>query len=76
MDIFGKLRAMPPPKRYWQAKIERNIKRDRRVTKSLTTDGWIVLRFWEHDVFGKTDKVVEGITSALRDRTIKRRRTD
>lgn len=35
---------------YWSAKIERNKARDRLVSKSLTHDGWRVLRIWEHEL--------------------------
>lgn len=32
---------------YWQAKISRNQKRDRRVNRQLRGLGWSVVRFWE-----------------------------
>lgn len=35
---------------YWEQKIKRNRERDREVTKYLTKDGWIVIRFWEHSL--------------------------
>ena len=31
---------------FWIPKIERNMERDREVTKALEEDGWVVLRFW------------------------------
>jgi DNA mismatch endonuclease (patch repair protein) len=34
-------------KDYWQQKISRNKKRDRAVTKTLTSNGWTVIRIWE-----------------------------
>jgi DNA mismatch endonuclease (patch repair protein) len=33
---------------YWTAKIARNHKKDRQVTKQLKQEGWLVLRIWEH----------------------------
>lgn len=33
---------------YWQAKIERNRKRDRQVSRALRQQGWRVIRVWEH----------------------------
>jgi DNA mismatch endonuclease Vsr len=33
-------------KKFWISKIERNMERDRFVTKNLKKSGWIVLRFW------------------------------
>lgn len=33
---------------YWRAKVDRNVARDRRVTRELRGAGWAVLRVWEH----------------------------
>jgi DNA mismatch endonuclease (patch repair protein) len=35
---------------YWLPKLRRNIVRDDLVTRSLESEGWRVLRFWESDV--------------------------
>ena len=35
---------------FWIPKIERNIARDKEVTEKLTSDGWIVFRFWGNDI--------------------------
>lgn len=32
---------------YWTAKIERNKRRDRRVSRALRAAGWTVIRVWE-----------------------------
>ncbi|MFG3393097.1 very short patch repair endonuclease [Streptomyces parvus] len=34
---------------YWQAKVRRNRERDRDTTERLAEEGWLVLRFWEHE---------------------------
>ena len=34
---------------YWSPKLQRNAERDRQQTEALTTEGWTVLRFWEHE---------------------------
>jgi DNA mismatch endonuclease (patch repair protein) len=34
---------------WWREKIEGNRRRDRDTDKRLKRDGWLVLRFWEHD---------------------------
>jgi DNA mismatch endonuclease (patch repair protein) len=34
--------------RYWTAKLERNVARDKRVTSALIAAGWEVIRIWEH----------------------------
>ena len=39
-----------PSKKFWRDKIERNMERDRKVTRKLRADGWSVVRFWEHDI--------------------------
>jgi DNA mismatch endonuclease (patch repair protein) len=35
---------------YWDAKIERNMTRDRRVNKELGDAGWKVIRMWDFEV--------------------------
>lgn len=40
-----------PPKtnpEYWNKKIEGNMRRDRETDERLEQEGWLVLRFWEH----------------------------
>jgi len=39
---------------YWTAKIARNRKKDRQVTKKLKEEGWLVLRIWEHSLRNPT----------------------
>lgn len=34
---------------YWKAKLARNQERDEEVTRALRTDGWTVIRLWEHE---------------------------
>lgn len=50
---------------YWEAKIERNRTRDRKVTKALQENGWVVLRLWEH---APIELAVEAVLEALRHR--------
>lgn len=35
---------------YWDSKIARNRKRDRTVAAQLRSEGWKVLRIWEHEL--------------------------
>jgi DNA mismatch endonuclease (patch repair protein) len=35
---------------FWMKKIRRNIARDRKVLKTLSEQGWKVMRFWGHDI--------------------------
>lgn len=34
---------------WWRKKLDRNMARDRETTEHLTAEGWMVLRFWEHE---------------------------
>lgn len=34
--------------KYWQQKLDRNVRRDALVNRKLREDGWLVLRIWEH----------------------------
>ncbi|MFD4590139.1 very short patch repair endonuclease [Streptomyces rubiginosohelvolus] len=34
---------------YWKAKVQRNRERDLDTTERLTSEGWVVIRFWEHE---------------------------
>lgn len=62
------------PKKYWQAKIEDNIKRDRRIRAKLKRDGWQILKIWEHELSKNFDKTIEKIIAFLKSsRTIRRR---
>lgn len=43
---------------YWNAKIERNKIRDKKITKALKMSGWQVVRIWEHEIKeGKIQKL-------------------
>ncbi len=59
---FSKLRKRLP-KKYWLAKIERNMRRDKTNRAKLRKDGWQVLKIWEHEIqknFSKTiSKIIE-----------------
>lgn len=34
---------------WWATKLDRNTARDTETTRHLETEGWVVLRFWEHE---------------------------
>jgi len=50
---------------YWKTKFAANRKRDRKVGKTLRGKGWIVLRFWEHDLVKNQRSVVKKIQAYL-----------
>lgn len=35
--------------RYWLPKLHANTERDKAQVAALETDGWFVMRFWEHE---------------------------
>ena len=42
---------MPKTNReYWENKIEKNKRRDRKVTRVLRSEDWNVIRIWEHEL--------------------------
>lgn len=52
-------------KEYWLPKIERNIQRDSEVTAHWQSLGWMVVRFWEHQIRKDADKCVEELRKRL-----------
>jgi DNA mismatch endonuclease (patch repair protein) len=50
---------------FWFEKIERNIKRDRQVTRELRKQGWTVLRFWGRQIEKRLDKCVQTVERAI-----------
>lgn len=51
---------------FWIPKIERNIERDREVTKKLEKDGWTVLRFWGKDIKKNVTECADIIEKAVK----------
>ncbi|WP_458401455.1 very short patch repair endonuclease [Candidatus Avelusimicrobium sp.] len=51
--------------KYWREKIQRNIKRDRKVNRTLKKEGWIVLRFWGKDIQKNTERCAGKIISKI-----------
>jgi DNA mismatch endonuclease (patch repair protein) len=50
---------------YWSEKFKRNKTRDRRVIRLPQSDGWRVVRFWEHEIESAPQRVVEKIRRLL-----------
>jgi DNA mismatch endonuclease (patch repair protein) len=44
---------------FWWKKIEGNIARDRKVTRELRSQGWVVQRFWDSQIKKNPSKCVE-----------------
>lgn len=50
---------------YWIAKIESNMKRDRRNVRSLRDMGWTVVRLWERDIAADSQGCARRVTQVL-----------
>lgn len=49
----------------WDAKIRRNMQRDREVNSRLFADGWTVVRVWDFEVLRDADAVVRRLRPLL-----------
>jgi len=54
-------------KKYWNEKIQGNIRRDRKIRNGLRKHGWSVLKIWEHQL-RKPEKVVARLVKRLNSR--------
>ena len=54
---------------FWWPKIERNIARDRYVTRELRNLGWVVLRFWDDEIIHNSDKCAQKVKKNVLRRT-------
>ena len=51
---------------YWVSKIDKNIKRDKLISKKLKEKEWTVIRIWEHELKkGNHTKKIEKITTIV-----------
>jgi DNA mismatch endonuclease, patch repair protein len=53
---------------YWDAKIARNMERDRDADTALKDAGWAVVRAWDFEICRNPSAVVVRVTDALRER--------
>ena len=54
---------------YWRRKVEGNRQRDRQTTSLLEEQGWLVLRFWEHEPAEAAAAAIKDAVRAAADRT-------
>ena len=54
------------PNDYWVRRIFRNVQRDNEVTSKLTSEGWAVMRFWEHEIEKKPDDCIRRVVKVLK----------
>lgn len=50
---------------FWQSKLQKNIERDKNVSNILESEGWMVMRFWEHEIKKNVNDVAEQILEVL-----------
>lgn len=67
-DWKNKQREIKSNKKFWIKKIEGNIRRDKEVSATLTTQGWVVLRFWGRDIKKSLTKCADQIENAFSNR--------
>ena len=61
---------------YWTAKVDRNRRRDRTVTRMLRRQGWRVVRLWEHSLRDSRKvmaRLLESLASASAEQASPRR---
>ena len=54
---------------FWKKKIERNVERDKEVNALLQSQGWSVLRVWEHAINDSLDPIIMEISKRVRSAT-------
>lgn len=52
--------------KFWRDKIERNMERDGKISRKLRSEGWSVIRLWEHDIKKRPDYCIRKITRFMR----------
>ena len=50
---------------YWDKKLLKNVARDRENDRALFELGWVVLRFWEHEVIKDIDTCILSVVELL-----------
>lgn len=51
---------------FWEKKIAGNVERDKKVCTKLKELGWMVLRFWEHEIENDVASCAEKVIHAIR----------
>ncbi|MBD3617862.1 MAG: very short patch repair endonuclease [Chromatiales bacterium] len=50
---------------FWREKIQENRERDKKNNFALEKNGWLVLRFWEHEIRKDTDACAKKVIGEL-----------
>lgn len=54
---------------YWQAKLDRNVERDRRNAAALAAAGWQLMAVWEHEDPAEAAGRIEAVVRTAKRRT-------
>jgi len=54
---------------FWEKKIQGNVTRDQRNNELLQSDGWLVVRVWEHEIKESLTDTVKNISKILSSRS-------
>ncbi|WP_406411411.1 very short patch repair endonuclease [Streptomyces halstedii] len=60
---------------WWRQKLDKNMARDAETTAHLVSEGWTVLRFWEHQPPAQVAEVVAEVVDRERPALRKRKRS-
>lgn len=52
-------------KKFWIAKLRRNVQRDKDVNHYYKKIGWKIIRIWEHEIKADLNKVIKKIVNFL-----------
>ncbi len=52
---------------FWQAKFDGNVERDKRNRAALEAKGWTVMTVWECELKADADRIVQQLSSELRE---------
>lgn len=58
--------------KFWTNKIFRNIQRDKEVNGELKRRGWKVIRFWDFQIIGDTERCIKKIKKILHPKRLSR----
>lgn len=50
---------------FWARKLLENVRRDRRQTLELESQGWTVLRIWEHEILSDLEAAADLVSEVL-----------
>ena len=56
---------------YWDRKVQANRIRDKQITSQLTSQGWRVLRFWEHEVRDDSNRCMQLLLRKLNSKDLR-----